>query len=109
MMTSRDHSGGNVTDMREVLVAEFDQHLAALGSCERDHCEKCLDRWLAGEERFSVDDVTCGCGCWTLGAYRVQLGYVREVIVLGAGLPEEAMPDLRLDVYPDAPGSADQA
>jgi len=67
----------NVTDMRSTLVAGFEEHLRSLSECGRcvsDKDEKCLDRWLAGEEWFSIDDVECGCGCWTRTAYPVQLG-----------------------------------
>jgi hypothetical protein len=64
--------------MRSVLVAEFEERLTTLvkcDRCDRDRCDKCRDCWLAGEERFSVDDVSCSCGCWSGGAYLIQLGY----------------------------------
>jgi len=67
----------NVTDMRSTLVAGFEEHLRSLSECGRcvsDEDEKCVDRWLIGEDRFSIDDIECGCGCWTRTAYRVQLG-----------------------------------
>ena len=29
---------------------------------------------MAGESAFGVEDVTCGCGCWTLEAFDAWLG-----------------------------------
>lgn len=72
---------GAIVDMRYTLVEEFDERLRSLEHCDRcagDKDEKCLDRGLADEDRFSIDDVACGCGCWTRWAFRVQLGLADE-------------------------------
>ena len=72
----------NVHDMREVLVQDFEDRLRTLSQCSRckaDRCHKCVDLWLCGEERFSVDDITCGCGCVTGYAFKVQLDLPTEL------------------------------
>lgn len=71
----------NVTDIRAALLKQLESRLMALDPCERctsDRDEKCLDRGLGDELRFSVADVTCGCGCWTRNAFQVQLGMSGE-------------------------------
>lgn len=79
---SADSESSNVRDMREVLVRGFEDRLAALNKCSRcqaARCHKCVDLWLCGEERFSVDDITCGCGCVTGYAFKVQLDLPTEL------------------------------
>lgn len=38
--------------------------LPPCGRCYRDKDEKCLDLGLAFGGRITLDDLTCGCGCW---------------------------------------------
>lgn len=46
--------------------------LPKCGRCEVDKCEKCLDRGLAWEGLVALDDVTCGCGCWTRDLFDIN-------------------------------------
>lgn len=51
-----------------LLMARFEEHLEDLphcSRCESDRDEKCDDRHLAFAEAPEINDVMCGCGCWT--------------------------------------------